>query len=143
VADYFGARFGKRQSLSTLVTVVALAAVLPYIALQFRALASGLVDRRHGDGHAAGYDAGLGAGDRHHAGGFAILFGARRLDGRERHQGMMTAIALESLVKLLAFLCVAALASPTCVARIAPATWTGAPSPWRASTCPRTFSPAL
>ena len=34
----------------------------------------------------------------------------RRLDGRERHQGVMTAIAVESLVKLVAFLAVAALA---------------------------------
>jgi Na+/proline symporter len=39
IADYIGARFGKRQSLSMLVTAVAAAAVLPYIALQFRALA--------------------------------------------------------------------------------------------------------
>jgi len=42
---------------------------------------------------------------------FTILFGTRRLDGRERHQGMMTAVALEALVKLLAFLSVAVLAA--------------------------------
>ena len=39
IADYIGARFGKRQSLAVLVTLVATAAVLPYIALQFKALA--------------------------------------------------------------------------------------------------------
>ena len=41
---------------------------------------------------------------------FTILFGTRRLDGRERHQGMMTAIAVESVVKLVAFVAVAILA---------------------------------
>jgi Na+/proline symporter len=110
VADYFGARFGKRQSLSTLVTVVALAAVLPYIALQFRALAHAweIIATVDVTTQAATPDAGLAMAIILAA--FAILFGARRLDGRERHQGMMTAIALESLVKLLAFVCVAALA---------------------------------
>ena len=39
IADYIGARYGKRQSLAILVTLVATAAVLPYIALQFKALA--------------------------------------------------------------------------------------------------------
>ena len=38
--------------------------------------------------------------------GFAIVFGARHLDTTERHEGMVAAIAFESLVKLAAFLCV-------------------------------------
>ncbi len=42
IADYIGARYGKRQSLAVLVTLVATAAVLPYIALQFKALAQAL-----------------------------------------------------------------------------------------------------
>ncbi|WP_234553391.1 sensor histidine kinase [Thermus caliditerrae] len=37
---------------------------------------------------------------------FAILFGTRRLDPSERHQGLVLAVAFESLVKLLAFLLV-------------------------------------
>jgi signal transduction histidine kinase/Na+/proline symporter len=41
---------------------------------------------------------------------FTILFGTRRLTGRERHRGLMTAIAVESVVKLVAFLGVAWLA---------------------------------
>lgn len=39
LADYLSARFGKRPSLALIVTVVAVAAVVPYIALQFKALA--------------------------------------------------------------------------------------------------------
>ena len=110
IADYIGARFGKRQNLAVLVTVVAAAAVLPYIALQFRAVNQAWL---------------IIGGNSPTDGGsfldssivivavltvFTILFGARRLDMRERHQGMMSAVAVESLVKLFAFLCVALLA---------------------------------
>src|SRR5207244_6971844 len=37
---------------------------------------------------------------------FTIAFGTRHLDAAEHHQGMVAAIAFESLVKLLAFLAV-------------------------------------
>ncbi|MCA1796199.1 MAG: SpoIIE family protein phosphatase, partial [Geobacteraceae bacterium] len=37
---------------------------------------------------------------------FCILFGAMRLDSTERHEGLVAAVAFESLVKLVAFLCV-------------------------------------
>lgn len=110
IADYIGARYGKRQSLAVLVTLVAAATVLPYVALQFKALAQ-----------AWAVIAGPGAGlDRAGSdtvlftaivlGVFTLLFGTRRLDGRERHRGVMAAIALESVVKLIAFGLVAAIA---------------------------------
>ena len=38
--------------------------------------------------------------------GFAMVFGARHLDTTERHEGMVAAIAFESVVKLVAFLMV-------------------------------------
>jgi signal transduction histidine kinase len=37
---------------------------------------------------------------------FTVLFGARRIETQERHEGMMAAIAFESIVKLLAFLAI-------------------------------------
>ena len=37
---------------------------------------------------------------------FTVLFGTRHLDATERHEGMVAAIAFESMVKLLAFLAV-------------------------------------
>jgi len=111
IADYLGARYGKRQSLSILVTAVATAAMLPYIALQFRALdqawAVMVADRgaplAHDSGDTTLLIAVLLAA-------FTLLFGTRRLDGRERHPGVMNAIAVESLVKLLAFIAVAVFA---------------------------------
>ena len=110
IADYLGARFGKRQSLSILVTCVACAAVLPYIALQFRALTQAWLIVA---GDAAGAplsraDTGLVIALLLAV--FTLLFGTRRMDGRERHRGMVTAVALESVAKLLAFLAVALLA---------------------------------
>jgi Na+/proline symporter/signal transduction histidine kinase len=110
IADYIGARYGKRQSLAVLVTLVAAAAVLPYIALQFKALAQAwaIVGGATGDVDVIGGDTSLLVAVILAV--FTILFGTRRLDGRERHQGMMTAIAVESLVKLVAFVAVAVLA---------------------------------
>ncbi len=110
IADYLGARFGKRQALSVLVTLVATAAVLPYIALQFRALSQAwlvTVSETPAAGSTA-VDPSLIIAVVLAA--FSILFGARRMDGRERHPGMMSAVAMESVVKLLAFVCIALLA---------------------------------
>jgi signal transduction histidine kinase/Na+/proline symporter/CheY-like chemotaxis protein len=107
IADYLGARFGKRQSLSILVALVATAAVLPYVALQFRALAQAwaVVAREAGQPPVAALDTTLVIAVA--LGVFSILFGTRHMNGRERHRGMMTAVAVGSVVKLFAFLCVA------------------------------------
>jgi len=110
IADYVGARYGKRQSLAVLVTLVSTAAVLPYIALQFKALAQAwiIVGGTSEEVEAIGGDTALLVAIILAV--FTILFGTRRLDGRERHRGMMTAIAVESIVKLVAFVAVAVLA---------------------------------
>jgi Na+/proline symporter/signal transduction histidine kinase len=110
IADYIGARYGKRQSLAVLVTLVATAAVLPYIALQFKALAQAwaIVGGSMEEVEAVGGDTALLVAIILAV--FTILFGTRRLDGRERHRGMMAAIAVESVVKLVAFIAVAVLA---------------------------------
>lgn len=38
--------------------------------------------------------------------GFTIIFGARHLDSSERHEGMVAAIAFESVIKLIGFVAV-------------------------------------
>lgn len=112
IADYIGARYGKRQSLAVLVTLVATAAVLPYIALQFKALAQAwsIVGGTYSVAEVEAISGDTGLLVAIILAVFTILFGARRLDGRERHEGMVAAIAVESLVKLLAFMAVALLA---------------------------------
>ncbi|MCW8127291.1 PAS domain-containing hybrid sensor histidine kinase/response regulator [Microbulbifer halophilus] len=111
VADFIGSRYGKSQGLSALVTLLAIIGSLPYIALQLRAVTMAW------DTLGAGQDSG-GPVDLDTAfatallmGVFAMLFGTRHLEGRERNRGVVAAIALESVVKLLAFAAVAALAT--------------------------------
>ncbi|MGB4673604.1 MAG: sensor histidine kinase [Azovibrio sp.] len=106
IADFMAARYGKRQSLAGLVTVIAVIGIVPYIALQLKAVAASLDVLFPGKGTVAllGLDAtaliaiALAV--------FSILFGTRHLDATERHEGMVAAIAFESIVKLLAFLAV-------------------------------------
>jgi PAS domain S-box-containing protein len=103
IADLISSRFGKSPALGALVAVIALTAGVPYLALQYKAVGTS-IDVLTGspgsyvDWHddPALYVALLMAL-------FAILFGTRRLDATEHHEGVMLAIAFESVVKLLAF----------------------------------------
>ena len=105
IADFIAARYGKAQSLAVLVTVIATIGSVPYIALQFKAVVAGfsvVSDYSVTDG--AAYDTALVVAVALAV--FAILFGTRKLDVTEHHEGMMLAIAFESVVKLLAFVAV-------------------------------------
>jgi len=108
IADFIGARFGKSHGLAALVAVIAVIAVVPYIALQFKAVAMSfgvLGGAGHGVVMAGGIDSALWCAVLLAV--FAILFGTRSIDATEHHHGMMLAIALESLIKLLAFVALA------------------------------------
>ncbi len=107
IADFIASRYGKSQMLAGLVTVIAVIGVVPYIALQLKAVAASLDVLFEQSGHAEifwGLDStfliavilAL----------FTILFGTRHLDATERHEGMVAAIAFESVVKLVAFMAV-------------------------------------
>lgn len=107
IADFIAARYGKAPHLAALVALFAVIGVLPYIALQLKAVAlSAQVMADHGmamdllPGDTALWTALLLAL-------LAILFGTRRLDASEHHLGLMLAIGLESLVKLVALVAVA------------------------------------
>ena len=108
IADFIGARFGKSHGLAALVAVIAVIAVVPYIALQFKAVAMSfgvLGGVRHGVVTAGGIDSAMWCAALLAV--FAILFGTRSIDATEHHHGLMLAIALESLIKLLAFVALA------------------------------------
>ncbi|MEI7035213.1 NahK/ErcS family hybrid sensor histidine kinase/response regulator [Fulvimonas yonginensis] len=106
IADFVGARFGKSHGLAALVAVIAVVAVVPYIALQLKAVAMsfGVLGGTGGAGSLAS-DSALWCAALLAA--FAILFGTRSIDATEHHHGLMLAIALESLIKLLAFVALA------------------------------------
>ncbi len=108
IADFIGARFGKSHGLAALVAVIAVTAVVPYIALQLQAVAMSfgvLGGGPHGAVMVGGIDSALWCAMLLAV--FAILFGARTIDATEHHHGMVLAIALESSIKLLAFLALA------------------------------------
>jgi Na+/proline symporter/signal transduction histidine kinase/ActR/RegA family two-component response regulator len=108
IADFIGARFGKSHTLGALVTVIAVIAVVPYLALQLKAVAMGF-DVLTGTIAVHGSVPLLADNALYVAlmlAVFAILFGTRGIDATEHHQGMMLAIAAESLIKLLAFISV-------------------------------------
>ncbi len=110
IADFISLRYNKSASIAALVTAIALLGIVPYIALQLKAIITtfGLIT------HSAGTtDAGWAS---RHAGllmavmiaVFTIVLGVRRVVPTERHQGMVLAMAVESLVKLAALLAVGA-----------------------------------
>src|SRR6202167_515108 len=106
IADFIASRFGKSRALAVLVTRIALSAAIPYIALQYKAVAASLdVMTAATAGHAPWYrDTALVVALIMAL--FAVLFGARRVDATRHREGLMLAIAFESLLKLLAFVAV-------------------------------------
>ncbi len=111
IADFLASRFGRSQSLAGLVTVVALTAAIPYLALQFKAVALSVsVLTGVESGSAAAWYTDTAFFTAVLLAVFSILFGTRVVDATEHHRGLMLAIAVESVVKLLAFLAVGILA---------------------------------
>ena len=109
IADFIGARYGRHQPLAMWVTLIAVIGVVPYIALQLKAVAFGFEvlasPIRIDDGLGQSYgDSALVIALLLAA--FAILFGTRQVVSSESHHGMVLAIAFESVIKLLAFLAV-------------------------------------
>jgi PAS domain S-box-containing protein len=108
VADFIAARYGKVQGIAALASVMALVTVLPYIALQLKAVSGSYSLITGGAGMdvlpRVGQDTGLVAAALLAV--FTILFGTRQVDSTESHRGMVLAVAFESAVKLVAFLAV-------------------------------------
>ena len=103
IADLISSRYGKSNLLGVIVTLMAVIGTTPYIALQLQSVTlsfavfagSAAPDR---NATALWVAAGLAL--------FTVLFGTRNLDANERHYGVVTAIAVEAVVKLFALLAV-------------------------------------
>src|SRR5918911_4734149 len=104
-ADFLAARYGKSQTVAAVVTVIAVIGSIPYIALQLKAVSASLTTLAAGTAQTPIFgDIALLVALSLAA--FAILFGTRHVDATEHQEGLMLAIAAESVVKLLAFLAV-------------------------------------
>ncbi|MCR5886310.1 sensor histidine kinase [Hymenobacter sp. J193] len=109
IADFISARYGKSASLGALVTVVCVLGVVPYIALQIKAIAASFdILTQPVSVALPAQAASAGVGSAFYTtvalAFFTIIFGVRSIEATERHEGMVLAVALESLVKLVAFL---------------------------------------
>ncbi|PLX75855.1 MAG: stage II sporulation protein E [Desulfuromonas sp.] len=112
IADFISSRYGQSTLLGAVVTSFAVLGIMPYIALQLKAVARTFdllsypinavgesfhklpnIDLNFDTAFVVAVILSL----------FGILFGARHLDASERHEGLIAAIATESLVKILAF----------------------------------------
>lgn len=111
IADFISSRYGKNISLGSIVTLMCFIGIIPYISLQLKAISESFsiitsdgitaLSSRNVFENTAFYVVMIMAG-------FTLLFGARRLQTNERHEGMMAAIAFESIVKLVAFVLIGA-----------------------------------
>ena len=110
IADLLSSRFGKSSFLAVLVTLIAVIAITPYIALQLKAVTTSIrvVSMADGDSGplASIDDAWLAFGVAVGMAAFTILFGTRNVDAREQHLGVVAAIAFEAIVKFVALLAV-------------------------------------
>ncbi|MBA5779137.1 hybrid sensor histidine kinase/response regulator [Stappia sp. F7233] len=111
IADFIGARYGKNQSVAAVVTIIAVVGVIPYIALQLKAVSLSVTAM------ITELRIPLGETNVPVFGDIALLiaicmaifawaFGTRHIDATEHQEGMMLAIASEAIVKLIAFLAV-------------------------------------
>ncbi|MEM8908206.1 MAG: histidine kinase dimerization/phospho-acceptor domain-containing protein [Bacteroidota bacterium] len=112
IADFISSRYGKSTSLGILVTLVAVIGIIPYISLQLKAidLSSNILSQQQ-DALGAFLDGSNFFHDKAFIIAllltiFAILFGTRHLDPNERHEGLVAAVAFESVWKLVAFLAI-------------------------------------
>jgi Na+/proline symporter/signal transduction histidine kinase len=107
IADFITSRYGKRQSVAAIVTLIMLATTVPYIALQLKAVTDTLIFSVNNIPF-AGQDMTMLVSVAMIL--FTLIFGANRLDVASYHSGIMVAIAFESLVKLVALVTIAVFA---------------------------------
>lgn len=110
VADFISSRYGKSVKLGVLVTLMAIIGIVPYISLQLKAIVTSF------DILSASQNTFSNPQDHFFSDTsfylaialafFTILFGTRHLDPNERHEGLVAAIAFESIIKLSAFLAI-------------------------------------
>ncbi|MGE6742027.1 hybrid sensor histidine kinase/response regulator [Allorhizobium pseudoryzae] len=109
-ADFIAARYGKNSAVALLVAIISLVGAIPYIALQLKAVSdsvAAMVDpTAYGIGSGNLYFLDLALIVTLMMACFAVIFGTRHTDATEHQDGLILAVAMESVVKLLALLTV-------------------------------------
>jgi len=107
IADFIASRYGKKPLTAAFVILIAILAIVPYIALQLKAIGSNFMFFAKDMDTPSSIIVLLATLA---VGFFAIIFGTRKVEVTEYRSGMMLAIAAESLLKLLAIIGVGAIA---------------------------------
>src|SRR5271168_2053822 len=109
IADFIAARYGKSQAVAAVVALIAIIGMIPYIALQLKAVSSSvstILAQASPGGAAQPLLGDVALFVALAMATFAVLFGTRHTDATEHQDGLMLAIATESIIKLMAFLVV-------------------------------------
>ncbi len=109
IADFISSRYGKNTFIGVLTTLIILIGIIPYISIQLKAIGFSLdiLTQAMGSDLNPGVDAFYTDKVNYFTALlalFTILFGTRNLDPFERHEGLIAAIAFESIVKLISFI---------------------------------------
>jgi len=110
VADFLGSRYGKNIKVAAVAAIIAVIGTIPYIALQLKAISASVdallvsLDNGFPSGAAPIDDISIFVAMALIL--FAVLFGTRHADATEHQHGLMLAVAMESVIKLIAFLAV-------------------------------------
>ena len=106
LADLLSLRYGRSQAVGALATMVAVFGLVPYVALQLKTMIVTvcLVAGQHPASAYPAIGRTVGPPIVLLMLVFTVAFGLRRAVPTERHPGMMAALAVESVVKLVAFL---------------------------------------
>ncbi len=110
IADFIASRYGKSTAVGAVATIIAVLGTVPYIALQLKAISTSVTIMVDYYQPASLVDS-TGWVDTPllvaiMLAVFAILFGTRHADATEHQDGLMLAVATESVIKLAAFLAV-------------------------------------
>jgi Na+/proline symporter/signal transduction histidine kinase/CheY-like chemotaxis protein len=145
VADFLAARYGKSAPLAAVVTVLIVMGTLPYLSLQLEAVSVSVKTLLGPENPLS-----MTSGPTDHVdiafiiavlmAVFAILFGTRHIDATEHQEGLMLAIAMESVVKLFAFIIVGAYITFVMMGGIGPLLERAAADPQVSSLFSRGFS---
>lgn len=105
IADFISLRYGNSRTVGALVTGVIIIAILPYIALQLKAISESFnlltnTPIERGIFHDSTTYIAIALAI------FASYYGTRYVDASENRSGIVTAVALESILKLVFFLSV-------------------------------------
>jgi len=110
IADFISSRYAKDPLIGGIVTIIAVVGILPYISLQLKAVSVSfnVLHAFQGPSQILPPTDSLWIGTALYVtlamSVFSILFGTRHIDASERHEGMVAAVAFESVMKLVAFL---------------------------------------